>query len=73
MVGAIQITAGIALPADNTYGRVIVYAGAGRRPIGSVLASAGPHPWWSLAFFALCIYIIHGLCSLEVDERTPAG
>ena len=73
VIGAIQFTGGLSLLAGNTYGRVIGYIGAGLGAITSVLSIGGSNPWWSLAIFALCIYIIHGLYVLGEDERTLAG
>ena len=35
----------------------------------SLLSVGGTHPWWSLAIFALCIYIMSGLFALGEDER----
>ena len=72
-LGAIQITGGLSLLAGNTYGRIIGYIGAGLGAIGAVLSIGGANPWWSLAVFALCIYIIHGLYVFGEDERTVAG
>jgi hypothetical protein len=73
VLGAIQLAGGFSLLAGNTYGRVIGYIGAGLGAIGAVLSIGGSNPWWSLAIFALCIYIIHGLYILGEDERTFAG
>ena len=72
VIGAIQFTGGLSLLAGNTYGRVIGYIGAGLGAITSVLSIGGSNPWWSLAIFALCIYIIHGLYVLGEDERRLA-
>jgi hypothetical protein len=73
VIGAIQFTGGFSLLAGNTYGRVIGYVGAGLGAITAVLSIGGSNPWWSLAVFALCIYVIHGLYLLGEDERTLAG
>ena len=72
VIGAIQFTGGLSLLAGSTYGRVIGYIGAGLGAITSVLSIGGSNPWWSLAIFALCIYIIHGLYILGEDERRLA-
>jgi hypothetical protein len=73
ILAAIQITGGLSLLAGNTYGRIIGYVGAGLGAIGAVLSIGGSNPWWSLAVFALCIYIIHGLYVFGEDERRLAG
>ena len=73
VLGLIQLTGGFSLMAGNTYGRVIGLVGASLGAIGALLSIGGSNPWWSLAVFALCIYIIHGLYILGEDERTLAG
>jgi hypothetical protein len=69
VLGAIQLTGGFSLMAGNTYGRVIGLVGAGLGAIGALLSVGGANPWWSLAVFALCVYIIHGLVVFGEDER----
>jgi hypothetical protein len=72
VLGVIQLTGGFSLMAGNTYGRVIGLVGAGLGAIGALLSIGGANPWWSLAVFALCIYVIHGLIVFGEDERSPA-
>jgi len=72
ILGAIQLTGGFSLLAGNAYGRVIGLVGAGLGAIGALLSIGGNDPWWSLAIFALCVYIIHGILVLGDDERAPA-
>ena len=72
VLGVIQLTGGFSLLAGNTYGRVIGLVGAGLGAIGALLSIGGTNPWWSLAIFALCVYIIHGIIVLGEDERRPA-
>jgi hypothetical protein len=72
VLGAIQLTGAFSLLAGNTYGRVIGLVGAGLGAIGALLSIGGSNPWWSLAIFALCIYIIQGILVLGDDERGPA-
>ena len=68
----LQLTGGFSLISGNAYGRVIGMFGAGLGAIGALLSIGGANPWWSLAIFALCIYIIHGLVELgEDEERLP--
>jgi hypothetical protein len=69
VLGAVQLTGGFSLLAGNAYGRVIGLAGAGLGAIGALLSIGGSNPWWSLAIFALCIYVIHGIIVLGEDER----
>ena len=72
ILGVIQLTAGFSLLAGNTYGRVLGIAAAGLGAIGALLSIGGSNPWWSLAIFALCIYIMHGIIVYGEDERAPA-
>jgi hypothetical protein len=72
VLGVIQLTGGFSLMAGNTYGRVIGIVGASLGAIGALLSIGGSDPWWSLAIFALCVYILHGILVLGEDERAPA-
>ena len=72
VLGLIQLTGGFSLMSGNTYGRVIGLVGAGLGAIGALLSIGGANPWWSLAIFALCVYIIQGILVLGDDERAPA-
>jgi hypothetical protein len=72
ILGVIQLTAGFSLMAGKTYGRVLGIAGASLGAIGALLSIGGSNPWWSLAIFALCIYIIQGIAVFGEDERAPA-
>ncbi len=72
VLGVIQLTGGFSLIAGNAYGRVIGIIGAGLGAIGALLSIGGSDPWWSLAIFALCIYILQGILVLGADERAPA-
>jgi len=69
IVGVIQLTAGFSLLSGNTYGRVIGIVAASIGAIEALLSIGGSYPWWSLAIFALCVWIISGLFQLGEDER----
>ena len=71
-LGILQLTGGFSLLAGNTYGRVIGVAGGILGAIGALLSIGGSYPWWNLAVFALCIYIVHGIIIFGEDERTVA-
>ena len=71
VVGIIQLTAGFSLFVGGTYGRVIGIVAATIGALESLLSIGGTHPWWSLAIFALCVYILHGL--IVFGDETPAG
>jgi hypothetical protein len=70
IIGVIQLTAGISLLGGGGYGRVIGIIAATVGAFESLLSVGGTHPWWSLAIFALCIYVLHGL--IIFGEGTPA-
>jgi hypothetical protein len=69
ILGVIQLTGGFSLAAGNTYGRVIGIIGGTLGAIGALLSIGGNNPWWSLAVFALCVYIVHGIMVFGEDER----
>ena len=69
ILGVIQLTGGFSLMAGNTYGRVIGIIGASLGAIGALLSIGGAYPWWSLAIFFLCIYIVHGIFIYGDDDR----
>jgi hypothetical protein len=70
ILGVIQFAGGFSLLAGNTYGRVIGIIGASLGAIGALLSIGGNYPWWSLAIFALCVYVIHGILVFGDDEET---
>jgi hypothetical protein len=72
VLGVIQLTGGFSLMAGNTYGRVIGIVAGILGAIGALFSIGGANPWWSLAVFAMCIYVVHGLFLLGEDERTLA-
>ena len=69
VLGLIQITGGISLMSGNTYGRVIGITAGFLGAIGALLSIGGAYPWWSLAIFFLCVYIVHGIFVFAEDER----
>jgi hypothetical protein len=69
VLGVIQLVGGFSLAAGNTYGRVIGIIGASLGAIGALLSIGGAYPWWSLAIFFLCIYIVHGIFIYGEDDR----
>ena len=71
-LGVLQLTGGFSLMAGNTYGRIIGIVAAGLGAIGALFSIGGANPWWSLAVFALCVYVIHGILVLGEDDRAPA-
>jgi hypothetical protein len=52
---------------------VIGIVGASLGAIGAVFSIGGSDPWWSLAVFALCVYVLHWLIVFGEDERASRG
>jgi hypothetical protein len=69
VLGVIQLTGGFSLIGGATYGRVIGIIGGSLGAIGALLSIGGRYPWWSLAVFALCVYVVHGIVVYGPDER----
>jgi len=69
ILGVIQFTAAFSLFAGNVYGRVIGIFAATIGAIEALANVGGPHPWWSLGVFAVCLWVIHGLFVLGEPER----
>ena len=69
ILGVIQLTAGFSLIGGGTYGRVMGIAAATIGAIGALLSVGGAFPFWSLAVFALCVIIIHGLVVYGEPDR----
>ena len=71
LLGVLQLTGAFSLLAGNTYGRVIGIIGGTLGAIGAILSIGGSYPWWNLAIFALCIYVVHGIM-VYGEEEYPA-
>jgi hypothetical protein len=72
ILGVIQLAGGLSLMVGNTFGRVIGIIGGSLGAIGALLSIGGAYPWWSLAVFALCVYIVHGIFIYsDVEDRVP--
>ena len=69
VLAVIQVTAAFSLFAGNMYGRVIGILAATVGAIASLANVGGPHPWWSLGVFAVCLWVIYGLSVLGKPER----
>ena len=73
IVGVIQLTGGVSLFAGNPYGRVIGIVAGSLGAIDALLSMGGSHPFWSLALFALCIWVVYGIVVYGEEEPTRAG
>ena len=72
VLGVIQLTGGFSLLSGSTYGRVIGIIGGSLGAINALLSIGGQNPWWSLAIFFLCVWVVYGIIVLGDDERAPA-
>jgi hypothetical protein len=73
VLGLIQLTGGFSLVAGHTYGRVIGITAGILGAIGALFSIGGRYPWWSLAVFFLCIYVIHGIFVYGEEERATGA
>lgn len=71
VLGLVQLTGGFSLMAGNTYGRVIGIIGGSLGAIGALLSIGGRYPWWSLAVFFLCVWVVYGVAIYGEDEPAP--
>ena len=71
VLGLVQLTGGFSLMAGNTYGRVIGIIGGSLGAIGALLSIGGRYPWWSLAVFFLCVWVVYGVAIYGEDETAP--
>ena len=72
VLGILQFTGGFSLLSGNTYGRVIGITAGSLGAIGALLSIGGAYPWWSLASFFLCVWVVYGIVVLGQDERSYA-
>ena len=69
VLGVIQMTAGFSLMAGNAYGRVLGIIAGSLGAIGALFSIGDGNPWWSLAVFALCIYVVAGIVEFGDDRH----
>jgi hypothetical protein len=72
ILGVIQLTGGLSLMGGRAYGRVIGVIAGSLGAIGALFSIGGNYPWWSLAVFALCVYVVWGIFVYGEDDRTVA-
>jgi len=73
ILGVIQLTGGFSLLSGNAWGRIVGIIGGSLGAIGALLSMGGNHPFWSLAIFALCAWIVWGIIVFGEDEPTRVG
>ncbi|MFZ0092211.1 MAG: hypothetical protein WAL63_22110 [Solirubrobacteraceae bacterium] len=72
IVGVVQLFAGFSLMSGRAFGFVIGIFAASLGALESLLSIGGAHPWWSIAIFALCLWVLHGLIVFGRDEAAAA-
>ena len=68
VLGVIQLSGGASLLAGHTYGRLIGIVGGSLGAIGALFSIGGANPWWSLAIFFLCIWVVYGIAVMASDD-----
>ena len=68
ILGLVQVTAGVSLMGGRTYGRLIGIFAAGLGALDAVVGTGGINNFWSLAVFALCLWILWGLVTFGEPE-----
>ena len=72
ILGLIQVAGGFSLLAGKTYGRVIGIIAGSLGAIAALLSIGSSNPWWSLAVFFICVWIVYGIMVLGDDEPAHA-
>jgi len=54
------------------FGRVIGTFAPSIGALEALLSIGGTHPWWSLAIFALCLWILQGRFAYRDEEPAPS-
>ena len=70
IIGIIELLAAASLFGGGTFGRWFGIIAAGLAAIGALL-DIPAYPFWSIAIFALCLWIIQGLAVYGEDLGTP--
>jgi hypothetical protein len=68
LLGALQLGAGFSLFSGNVYGRVFAIAAGSIGAVIALVSVGGAFPWYSLAVFFLCIWVVHGIIVFGEDE-----
>ena len=58
ILGVIQLTGGFSLMAGRVWGRLVGIVGGS---LGAIVSMGNDHPWWNLALFALCLWVVWGI------------
>lgn len=68
LLGIIQLVASVSLINASAFGRYFGIFAAGLSAVGALLAIPA-YPLWSIAIFALDLFVIHGLAIYGSEER----
>jgi hypothetical protein len=69
IIGVIQVTGGFSLMTGGTYGQVIGIVAGSLGAISALLSIGGNNPWWSLALFALSVWVVYGIIVFGEEQR----
>jgi hypothetical protein len=69
VLGLIQLIAGFSLMGGAGFGRFIAILAGSLGALGALLSIGQGNPWWSLAVFFVCVWIVHGIVVFGEDER----
>jgi hypothetical protein len=69
VLGVIQLAGGFSLLGGRPFGLVVGITAGSLGAIGALLSIGGAYPWWSLAIFALNVWVVHGLIVYGEDAR----
>jgi hypothetical protein len=69
ILGIIQLTGGFSLATGNTYGRIIGIVAGTLGAMGALFSIGGANPWWSLAVFFVCVWVVYGIVVLGDEEE----
>jgi hypothetical protein len=69
ILGIIQLTGGFSLATGNTYGRIIGIVAGTLGAMGALFSIGGANPWWSLAVFFVCVWVVYGIIVLGDEEE----
>ena len=68
ILGVVQLTGGFSLMGGNAWGRFVGIVAGSLGAIGALLSMGNGHPFWELAIFALCVWIVYGLIVFGEEE-----
>lgn len=70
IVGVIQLTGGFSLLAGHAYGKIVGVVAGSIGAVVALISVAGAFPWWSLAIFFLCCWVVWGILVFDEDQAS---